>query len=132
MKKTTFKLNKGFTLFEVMIALAIVAIALAALVQAARANANNAAYLRDKTFAQWVAVNKMTEWRVNKDWLNTGEQKGHDLMGGNDWYWSAKISSETLDKNIRKVDFTVYRTEDDRIQGKAHVFRMYNFIVNPK
>ena len=52
------KTNDGFTLLEVLVALAILAISLAVLLKISAQNANNAAYLRDKTFAHWIALNQ--------------------------------------------------------------------------
>lgn len=127
---------KGFTLFEVLIALAIVAIALATLVKAARANASNAAYLRDKTFAQWVAVNKLTEWRYNKEFPATSDKKGHDLMGGHDWYWHANIKRVKVDNqqyikdgDLRQIEFRVFRSEQERDADELPVYRLNTYIV---
>ena len=122
--------QRGFTLLEVMVALAIVSVALATLVKAARANASNAAYLRDKTFAQWVAVNKVTELRVSKTWPAIGEKKGHTLMGNNDWFWLAKVKKTEV-PGIRTIEYKVYRSEQERIDNSLPVYRMTAFIGKP-
>ncbi len=56
--------QRGFTLIEVLVALAIVAIGMAALLSALSSSADSASYLRDKTFAEWVALNRIEEVRL--------------------------------------------------------------------
>ena len=50
---------RGFTLIEVLVALVIVAIGMAAVLGALSSSANTLSFLRDKTFAQWVALNQI-------------------------------------------------------------------------
>jgi general secretion pathway protein I len=58
----------GFTLVEVLVALVVVAIGLAALMVAVSGTARTSGYLREKTLAQWIALNRLAEVRltVNK------------------------------------------------------------------
>lgn len=53
--------NDGFTLLEVMIALAVLAIALAAVIDKSIEAGANVSYLRDRTLAHWVAENRLAE-----------------------------------------------------------------------
>lgn len=55
----------GFTLVEVLIALVVVAMGLAALMTAVSGTARSSGYLRDKIQAQWIALNRLTEVRLN-------------------------------------------------------------------
>jgi general secretion pathway protein I len=57
---------RGFTLIEVMVALAIVAITLSAGIKAAGALADNAQRIVEVTSAQWCAENELTELRLTK------------------------------------------------------------------
>jgi general secretion pathway protein I len=57
--------SRGFTLVEVLVALMIVAMGLAALMTAVSSTARASGYLRDKTLAQWIALNRLTEVRLN-------------------------------------------------------------------
>jgi general secretion pathway protein I len=52
--------DRGFTLLEVMIALAIIAITLGALISTSGSQASSAGYLKQKTLAHWVALNEIT------------------------------------------------------------------------
>lgn len=97
----------GFTLLEVMIALAVLAIALSAIITGVSRHANNATYLRDRTFAHWVAMNKITEAQIVKEWPAVGESKGTASMADREWYWDVAVSSSG-DADVRRVDVKVY------------------------
>jgi general secretion pathway protein I len=68
----------GFTLVEVLVALVVVAIGLAALMVAVSGTARTSGYLRDKTLAQWIALNRVAEVRltVNKVAQSSGSSSG--------------------------------------------------------
>lgn len=55
------RLRQGFTLIEVMVALAIVAVTLGAGIKAAGALADNSQRMVEVTSAQWCADNQLTE-----------------------------------------------------------------------
>ena len=98
--------QRGFTLLEIMVALVILAVGMSALVKAAGGNAANASYLKSKTFAQWVAANKVTEIQIQHQWPKTGTQSGRTFYAGVEWSWQVKTIS-TLDKDIRRIEVSV-------------------------
>lgn len=103
------KKHTGFTLIEVMVALTIIAISLGALLSASGSQASNAAYLKQKTLAHWVAVNELTLLNIEKKFPALGEDKGSTSMANHDWYWIRKTEKvEGDNKNIRNVTFTVF------------------------
>ena len=65
--------SRGFTLIEVLVALAIVAIALGAGLRAAGVLTDNAARLADVIAAQWCAENQLTELRLSKQFPSVGD-----------------------------------------------------------
>jgi general secretion pathway protein I len=82
--------DRGFTLVEVMVALAIVAIALPALMFGLYQQLDATAYLRDKSQAQTVALNKLEEVRIlSKATGNVlrGRESGATELGDRQWYW---------------------------------------------
>lgn len=101
----------GFTLLEVMVALAVIAIAMAALVKGGGQSAVAEAHLRDKTFAHWVALNRVAELRLQKQWPDTGESGSDEEMAHQHWYTLAKVSN-TDDADVRRVDVEVRTSQD--------------------
>ena len=80
----------GFTLVEVMVALAVVAVALPALLVTLSQQLDGLRYLEDRTHAQWVAANRLAELRLvvgAKGSLQTGRVSGTEEMAGRSWYW---------------------------------------------
>jgi len=106
------KYKQGFTLLEVLVALAILAIALAAAIKVSIENAENASYLRDKTLAHWVAMNVLTEIQVRGEWPALGQKKGSAMMAEREWYWTVKVS-ETVDDELRRLDVQVHSRENE-------------------
>jgi len=120
--------TKGFTLLEVMVALAIIAIALASLIKASGSHTYSAAYLKSKTLAHYVALNEVSKLQIEKSWPDLGSKQGDSEMVGVNWYWTREIE-KTADEsgNIRGLKFTVYQDED-RTRNLAVV---QAFIANP-
>jgi general secretion pathway protein I len=103
--------RSGFTLLEVLVALAVVSLALAALIKAAAQAAENTAYLRDKTLAHWVAMNRITEYQVYREWPATGTRTGASEMAGREWAWTITIEN-TMDPDTRRLQVEVRREEE--------------------
>ena len=106
---------KGFTLVEVMIALAIVAMALPALVLLVVAQIDGAAHIRNKTYGMWVAENELTRLTLlnNKDLFPTyklmEKDSGRTEMMGLQWQWKFEttVAEEIPVKGIVKMDIDV-------------------------
>ena len=80
----------GFTLVEVMVALAVVAVALPALLLTLSQQLDGLRYLEDRTHAQWVAANRLAELRLvagAKGSLHNGPVSGTEELAGRSWYW---------------------------------------------
>ncbi len=98
---------RGFTLIEVVVALAVLALAMGALISGMARYADNAAVLREKTVALWVAHNRLTEIGLEASWPAIGKSDGDAEMAGIEWRWDATVS-ETPDPRVRRVDITVH------------------------
>ena len=99
--------NKGFTLLEVLIALAVLTIGLGTVIKVTGNQASQLAYLKDKTIALWVANNKVNEVQLN-NWPGTGTSSGREFMASQEWQWKLKVSN-TADKDLRRLDVEVKR-----------------------
>lgn len=110
---------RGFTLVEVMVALAIVAITLPALLMALYQQVDDAAYLRDKTQAEMVALNKLAEMRLvvaSTRNLQAGKDNGDIKFAERDWYWWVETKNTEV-PNFYRVEIQVALDEERREQA---------------
>ena len=98
--------QQGFTLLEVLVALAVLAAALGALISGIGQSADNAVRLRDKTFAQWVAMNKIVETQLEPGFPRVSTRKGTTLLADREWHWTLNISG-TPDKDLMRLEVEV-------------------------
>ncbi len=96
----------GFTLLEVLVALAVVAVALAALARAGSQALEGQLALEERTLALWVADNVLAEMRL-EDGLDSGRRQGQTHLGDRDWYWDALVQPAPGDELLR-VDVAVH------------------------
>ena len=96
----------GFTLIEVLVALAIIAIGLAAVVAVAARSGFIDANLQQRTFAAWVATNRMTRLRLDSQWPDLGTQDGKVTLADQQWHWKATVV-KTQDPDLRRVTIDV-------------------------
>jgi general secretion pathway protein I len=104
------KRARGFTLIEVLIALAVVAIALLALTRAASVQVQGFDSLRERTLAGWVAANALTETRLASAFPATGHSDGRMQLAARDWRWTRDVQA-TADEQIRRIDISVFLGE---------------------
>lgn len=107
--QTVYYRERGLTLIEVLVALAIVAIALTAVIKAASQNIRSTHYLQQKTIALWVGQNVMNEVRLGliKTESNRSDQRQMTTMLDTDWYWQL-TAEDTPNPHIRKINVNVY------------------------
>jgi len=91
-KKTLFK-QAGMTLLEVMVAMAVFGTAGLAVMKVATENLSSLAYLEEKTFANWVAANTLTELKLTKKIPGKSWRKGESELAGRTWFWRYKAES---------------------------------------
>jgi len=97
----------GFTLLEVLVALAVLAIAMGAIIRAATQSIATTADLREQTLAGWVALNTVNRWLLDaKPWPEEGTRSGDSELAGRTWRWEARFA-KTADPDLRRLDVTV-------------------------
>ena len=82
-----------FGLWEVLVALGVLALTMGAGIKAVGGYTANQSYLRDRTLAVWVARNVLVEQQVQNAWPGVGEFKGTAEMGKQEWRWLVRDSS---------------------------------------
>ena len=97
------KRQRGMTLIEVLVALAIVAITLTAGMKAAGGLTVNAQRMADLTRAQWCAENQLTELRLNQQFLGVGDSEFSCQQLGRS-YAGRLIVRPTPNPSFRRVD----------------------------
>jgi general secretion pathway protein I len=113
------KYNKGMTLLEVIVALAIFAIAAVSITKSLGEQMANMPILEERTLAQWVASNQMVEARLTSPFPDIGQKEGQVDLAGRDWYWRQKVVKTTDDK-FRMISISVSSDERyKRIQAQV-------------
>jgi general secretion pathway protein I len=98
--------NRGFTLIEVMVALAIVAFSLATVAASLGQMIDTASAMRERTYASWIAQNKIAEMRLANVIPEVTATSGELDYADTEWAWRAVVS-ETGVENLFRVDVTV-------------------------
>ncbi len=108
----TRRVQDGFTLLEVLIALAIVAMSVGALLGTVTSSASHVSYLQEKTLAEWVALNRLTEIRIDHQNMPTvGKRMGSTVMGGTRWEWEEEVAELPIEGMLR-VEVRAHNTEE--------------------
>ena len=100
------KKQLGFTLIEMLLALAVFAYAATSILNLIGTSASNLSQIEEMTFASYVANNRMAELQVSKVWPPKDKDKGEVEMAGRMWFWQQKVVA-TEDKRLRAVTVTV-------------------------
>ncbi len=116
----------GFTLVEVLVALAIISIALLAALRAAGQGTNNVEELRSRLLAGWVAENLLAEHRARGDWLPLGIRRGKQHEGSIEFVWREEVIA-TPNPAFHRIDVFVYATPAES-RVLAH---LTGFVVQP-
>lgn len=115
----------GFTLLEVMVALAIVSLALATVSISINQMAGNANTLRERTYASWIAQNKISEIRLSGEVPEVAATSGELDFANSTWAWRAVVSATDVE-NLRRVDVTISWPGDD-----YSIYQVSGFVGEP-
>ena len=98
--------RRGFTLIEVVVATAIIGFAMASVAAVMNRMISDAEALRDRTYASWIAQNKIAEMRLSGVMPEVSTTSGELDYGNGRWFWRAVVS-ETQIENFRRIDVSV-------------------------
>lgn len=122
----THQLHRGFTLVEVLVALAVLAIALTAVMRTMGQAIDATTTLRERNTALWVAQNRLAEHQMRRDWPAPDTTDGEAEIGGVKWFWREQVST-TPEPRIRRIEITVrHSTDSNDTQA-----RLVGYLLNP-
>ena len=103
--------HKGFTLLEVLVALAILAVTMAAVGRASSSGVQHVEAMRVRVLADWVAQNRLALHAARGDWLPVGIQNGDEEQAGQKFSWREEIIA-TPNPTLRRIVVNVYAPDD--------------------
>ena len=123
---------RAFTLLEVMVALAIFAVAAIALTKIAMqyTQATSNAILRSK--AQFVAMNEVANMEINQEWLE-GTQSKQVTSQGETWQID-KVAQSTISPKVQRIELQVslFNTDQGKVEaGISHIV-FFNYPIQTK
>ena len=124
--------SKGFTLLEVMVALAIFAVAAVALTKVAMQYTQSTSNAILRTKAQFVAMNEVAMMEINQEWLQ-GTQSKQVTSQGETWQID-KSAQSTVSPNVQKVDLQVslYDSDKGKVQNGITHLVFFNYPMKAK
>jgi general secretion pathway protein I len=128
--RATKRLVHGFTLIEVIVAMMVIGLGMLGVIQAVSQTAGNSGYLRDKTIAHWVAMNRLTEIRLQKTAPGIDKTSDEVEMAGRRWKWTMNVT-QTPVETIRRIDISVRPAEAKEGASMASVAGFYGTAVAP-
>jgi general secretion pathway protein I len=96
----------GFTLVEILVALAVLAIALTAAAHSLGSAADTTAALRERTLARWVAEDRLAELELRREWPALDIKEGDAEMGGRKFHWIQETGVTPV-MRMRRVELSV-------------------------
>ena len=105
---------RAFTLVEVMVALAIIALSLTAVSAKMGRMIDTSNSMRERTYASWIAQNKITELRLANVLPEVSATSGEVEYASTTWRWRAVISESGIE-NLFRVDVEVSYDDDDYV-----------------
>jgi len=98
--------SRGFTLIEVLVAMAILGLGLGAITLTFGQYARSAGILQNRVLGTWVAHNRLTEIEIAPVWPDEGDSNGEVEMAGLTWRWDVVVG-ETSDEHLRRINIQV-------------------------
>ena len=101
------RLQHGFTLLEVLVALVVGTVGLSAVTRLDIQQSRSARVLNDVTLASWVASNAIEAARLDGRQLGPGRRQGQSTMGFDRWYWEMDVAVTEVEQILR-LDVVVF------------------------
>lgn len=122
--------TKGFTLLEVMVALAIFATAAVALTKLGMQYTQSTANAVLRTKAQFVAMNEAAMMQINREWMQ-GTSSRQVTSQGETWQVD-KTAQATISPNVQRIEIQISRFDPQQNKVEAGITHMVFFNYPPK
>lgn len=109
--------RRGFTLLEVLVALAIFGIVAAVVLTAAGRSLNNASRLEALTLAGWIADNRLTELQLQQPVPAIGRESRELEFAGRRWQTLSDVQA-SADPGLLRITVWVADAEQRRSEGQ--------------
>ncbi len=104
----------AFTLVEVMVALAIIALSLTAVAAKMGRMIDTSNAMRERTYASWIAQNKIAELRLANVVPEVTATSGEVEYANSIWDWRAVVSESGIE-NLYRVDVSISYAGNDNV-----------------
>ncbi len=101
---------RGFTLFEILISLAVLSLVAMAALKVSGNTVDTTLYLKEQTIAHWVAMNMYSEIELSNTLPEAGSREGVEVMAGTRWPWRL-TDHRTPDPAFRRLEISVWSRE---------------------
>ena len=112
----------GFTLVEILVALAVLAIALGAAAHSLGSAIDTTSALRERMLARWVAEDRLSELELRNEWPALDTKEGDATMGGRKFHWLQETGVTPVAR-LRRVELSVLLPG-----GKVPLVRLTGFV----
>jgi general secretion pathway protein I len=116
------KHTAGFTLLEVLIAIAIFAVAAGAIIKEVSQTTNQAAELEQKNIAWWIAENQMNTMLASEAWPTPGREALTVSQAGQEWTLEITVQP-TSQPDLRRVEIAVFREDSEQLLANLIGFK---------
>ncbi len=113
---------RGFSLNEMLVALAVFSLAVLGLLNLAGENTRSAVIIEERVLAGVVADNLAVDAMTETPAQLVAAAQGSEVAGDINWRWTRTLS-ETDDADIVRVDIVVRPQHEERIAAELSLFR---------
>lgn len=106
----------GFTLIEVLVAMAVIALGIGALLTTLNTSAGSVSHLRERSFAEWIALNQISLTRLSETAPTTGITSDKVEYAGVEWIWRREVIDQDV-AGILRINVSVARASDKATQA---------------